>query len=331
MSKRQREDEMLLIDLLLGQCDDGLAGKLRARLKRDEQFARLHADLSSTFSALKLLPESEPPSDLASAALDRIRRRRRSEALLAREQLRGGSRRTVFSWRELAAAAAVIVLVAAIFVPSMQQARRTALASQCASNQGRIGTAMGIYATANAGYLPAASDRRHWLPTANQPAESNSAGPFKLVRRGLISPAAFQCPAVGGGSFVVRPEMTDFPGEKYVAYSYQHTLAARGLSRADPVLAEVAESMAILADASPLFSDGRFRRERLGRAASDNHSRTGQNVLYLDMHVAWSREPAAGVHGNHIYLAEGIYEYQGDEQPSDMTDTFLLPAYSGEK
>ena len=92
-------------------------------------------------------------------------------------------------------------------------------------------------------------------------------------------------------------------------------------------LAGLAGSMAILADSSPLFAGGRFHRSGAEDATSENHARTGQNVLYLDMHVAWRKVPSAGVLGNHIYLAEGIYEYSGEEAPTSSTDTFLLPSY----
>ena len=44
--------------------------------------------------------------------------------------------------------------------------------------------------------------------------------------------------------------------------------------------------------------------------------------------MEWAQTAEAGVMGNNIYLAEGVYEYRGDERPSTPTDTFLLPAYS---
>ena len=85
--------------------------------------------------------------------------------------------------------------------------------------------------------------------------------------------------------------------------------------------------MAILADSTPLFPRGRFRRDRVNATAGDNHAGTGQNVLYFDMHVEWSRTAAAGVRDNNIFLAGEIREYAGDEKPADPTDTFLLPAW----
>ena len=85
--------------------------------------------------------------------------------------------------------------------------------------------------------------------------------------------------------------------------------------------------MAILADSTPFYRNGGFEADQAATAASENHGRTGQNVLYLDMHVGWAKGPAVGVNKNNIFLAEGIYNYRGNETPVGPTDTFLLPAY----
>jgi lipoprotein-anchoring transpeptidase ErfK/SrfK len=84
-----------------------------------------------------------------------------------------------------------------------------------------------------------------------------------------------------------------------------------------------------------LYRNGGFDAQdaqQAGTASSENHGRTGQNVLYLDMHVRWVKVPSAGVKGNNIYIAEGIYNrYRGDETPISPTDTFLMPAYTPKK
>ena len=66
----------------------------------------------------------------------------------------------------------------------------------------------------------------------------------------------------------------------------------------------------------------------LARKSSHNHDGDGQNVLYLQGNVAWRPTPAAGVSGDNIFLAEGIEEYVGTEEPTKTTDSFLLPTYS---
>ena len=52
-------------------------------------------------------------------------------------------------------------------------------------------------------------------------------------------------------------------------------------------------------------------------------------MLYIDGHVEWARTPLAGVNGDNIFIAGKILTYKGDETPVSPTDSFMLPAYSG--
>jgi len=330
MTEHRPQDEQDLIDFLLGQSDDAPA--IQRRLQDDPTFLRLYNDLKNTFAALDLLEQPPAPADLTARTMDRIRRRQGVNVLLARQEI---NRRTwfrpTFTMRDMVGAAAAVILLAIVFVPSLWEARRQSRIDQCASQAGQIGAALQAYANDHQGQLPAAvTDQASWLPSPTRRAVSNSASLFQLVPQQYAPAGIFQCPGLGGGpvGLALRAGMTDFPSRKYISYSYQHALGQAGLSRTNPDLAAVASEMAILADNTPLFSDGQFRPERLKRLVSDNHSRTGQNVLYLDMHVAWSKVAEAGVAGDNIYLIKGVYSYRGDEAPHDPTDSFLLPAYT---
>jgi len=239
-----------------------------------------------------------------------------------------------FSLRELVGLAASVVLLAAIVIPSVRQARKQAGVQLCQSRAGQIGTSLMTYANDSEGWLPIASDRPgRWLPgdVKDQPATSNSAGLFRLVNCRYASPVAFQCPATGGRDFVVQAGMVDFPAADCVSYSYQYSMVPHAVFLREPAVAGEAARMAILADSTPLFPEGRFRRDRLSASGSDNHRGRGQNVLFLDMHAEWARSPSVGVAGNNIFLADGISDYRGNETPASRTDTFLLPAYSGDR
>lgn len=330
--KQDERDQ--LIDFLLGQCEPDVAADIRRRLEHDGRFCAIHDNIAKTLGAISLVGEIEPPEDLVSRTLARVRQHQQTNALLAREQLTGRRGRPTFLLRELAAVAAVLVLMLGAFSIWQRQARREHLAGLCRSQVGQIGTGLLTYANAHDGFLPAADlAQDRWLPKPNLASVSNSSGLFRLVIADFVSPLVFTCPALEaeGGSkagFPLQPGMSDFPGAGNINYSYQHTLGGRRLSR--QVLAPVAESMAILADSTPVFAGGKFRRDRVRAMASDNHDRTGQNVLYLDMHVVWAERPAVGVGGDNIFLAEGIFDYDGDEKPTSDIDTFLLPAYSDE-
>ncbi|MFW6132479.1 MAG: hypothetical protein ACOC8F_01185 [Planctomycetota bacterium] len=340
MSESPAADEQRLIDYVLGRCDADDADRVRRRLDEDEAFARRRTALEHTFAALNLAPQAEPPDDLVERTLERVARQKQTDAILARHERRSGHLRPTFSMREFGGLAAAAVLIAAVMIPSLIEAGRVGLARRCTSRVGELGEAIQASAIAHDGSLPAAAvdpdapgdDGVRWLPSGDGRVVSNSAALFQLIRDGYVSASQFQCPAVGGESFVVRAGMSDFPAGKYVSYSYQHAIG-NCMRQNDPELAEVAEEMAILADATPLFEQGRFRPARLDASASDNHRGRGQSVLYLDMHAEWTETPHAGVgrdpgDRDHIFLAGQIRNYHGRERPISPHDTFLLPTYT---
>jgi hypothetical protein len=252
-----------------------------------------------------------------------------SDEYVAREETARPWAISTFTLREALAVAASIVLLVSVFVPSLRQARNKALQSQCASNLGQTGMAVSAWANENGNYLPAAMDQREqWLSAGNQPVVSNSVALFKLVNAKLVSASVFQCPAVGRVILVVQPGMTDFPGAKYVSFSYQHALTQDGLMRRDKFTPAEQESMVIMGDQSPVFANGQFHRDRVGAAASENHGAAGQNVLYLAGYVRWVTQPDVGVNRDNIFLSGDRVDYQGNETATSHRDSFLLPAYS---
>jgi hypothetical protein len=326
---RTHDDESLLLDLLLGQCSREQAEAIQKRLAENERLRLLHRDISNTLSAIKLLPEVEPPDSLVASTMSRIASARRTDALLAREGLaRRDVIRPTFSLRELGTVAAVAVVLFGIFGLSYVEVQRRKDRNLCAAQVARLGSALLTYANKNDGYLPSTGTARiRWLPSTDQPAVSNSSSLFKLVLGDFAKPPTFQCPAVGGESFAIQSGMNDFPASKYVSYSYQHSLGPRGLWIEDKALSDVRKDMAILADSTPVFPHGLFRADKVRQAISENHGGTGQNILYLDMHVDFKRSPTVGVNGDNIYLAQGVDKYDGVEKPTTPTDTFLLPAF----
>jgi len=332
MAQEAKNDRALLTDYLLQRCDEPARLTVAERLDRDRDFRALRDDLANTFSALRLLGEPEVPEDLTARALGRIASQRRSNVVRARRELHAGLRRPMFSLRELGALAAAAVLMACLFIPWARQARRRALAGQCASNVGQIGTAMENYALANNGMLPAV-DRpgAAWLPRGKRPAVSNSAGLYRLVRSRYAPAAVFQCaadPGAAGTTVAVSSDANDFSSAKFISYSYHYALDAKPLSRRSAAMVRVAQKMPVLSDSTPLFKDGRFRPERLEQLSSDNHDQTGHNVLFLDWHVEWHDRPTVGVGDDNMYVVQGIRDYNGTEAPANDTDSFLLPAWT---
>jgi len=331
MKNRKTSEEQMLIDFALNRCEGDDKQAVEDRLARDEAFAAHHRDVANTLGVLRAAAEIDPPADLVDRTMARIRQKRQTDALLAREGMSGPTRRPTFSLRELGAIASVAAILLCVLLPVVRRASEVTVAGQCSARIGQIGSALTQYANDNEDRLPGAGDQENWLGESSQ--AGTSAALFKLVSDKYAKPEAFRCPAGSRGndtgSFEVRAGMVDFPSADTVAYSYQHTLKANELSRTNPALATVADSMAILADQSPAFDRAQpSEPTRPAPAAnSPNHGGTGQNVLYLDMHVDWVKTPAAGVMGNNIYLIDGVDVYNGDEVPAAV-DTFLLPAYT---
>ena len=331
MTEQAKQDEMLLIDFLLGRLAAEAAEVVRQRLQSDPAFRKRHDDLGATFAALELAPAFEPPENLVDKTLAQIMSVRRTNALLDVQQI-GGRRsfRPTFSLKEFVAIAAMLLVMVSVLVPSLRLARQRSQIGFCAAQMGQIGSGIQTYAIDHDGYLPNSDAREDcWLRDGSQPPASNSASLFKLLRGPypyLNSPVVFQCPSVGGQSFAMQPDMNDFPLPEHVSYSYQYSLGEKALSNLDPLLVQAASEMAILADQTPQFANGRFLKDRARTAISDNHPKT-QNVLYLDGHVQIADNASVGVEQDNIFLVEGVYEYKGNEAPARATDTFLLPAH----
>ena len=334
MNERQIKDEKLLIDYLLDRCDEAARRAVDARLEKDADFRALRDDIANAGDALMLLPAPEASEDLVDRTLDRITSARQSTAASARREImRSG--RTTFSLRELGAIAAAAIIMALLFVPWARQARNRSLQARCASNVGQIGTAMKKFAMDNEDSLPMAhGSNAAWLPGDGRKPVSNSAGLFHLVSGHYAPGGVFQCAAdreAAGDVFGLDADMTDFPAAKYISYSYQHALGSQALSRSDTELASVAGQMAVLSDKTPVFEGGQFQASFLSSPRSSrNHGRRGHNVLYLDWGVKWTDKATVGVDGDNIFLVQGKREYNGTEAPANATDSFLLPAWSGD-
>ena len=326
MNHSQRDEE-LLIDFVLGRCDEATAEQVRQRLARDRDFAALHENLAATFRALGRYQAPDAPANLVERTMARVRAMRQSESLVAAQPIQRRVLFPTFSIRELGALAAAAVLIIGIIVPSLRHAGRQRDRVLCSANLGQIGTALNRYADENDKALPVSpAATGSWLARSGQPRASNAAALFQLARMAFVEPDVFGCPATGARPVADIAGMTNFPSAKAISYSYQYSLDGP-IRRDDPELADVAEEMAIMVDSTPVFVDGVFRAERVHCRLSDNHPDGGQNVLYLPMNVKWVTHCDVGVAGNNIFLAEGVYSYTGREKPVSKTDTFVMPSW----
>jgi len=325
-------DDAILTDYLMGQCDPVQREQIARRLDEDGEFAKRAEKLGGL---LKVLDAAEAPevSELVIArTVEAVSAAARTEALLAREAVvsRPVSRPT-FSFKELGAMAALLFIAATILLPSFQRARQLAVDQACQAQAGQIGVALGQYANANKGELPAMGRTdAAWLVDADGSPVSNSRNLWRLVQDKIAHPQSFQCPAVRKPEFPNVAQMTmlaDFPSREFIDYSYHNGVNVGPVRISGEHLGRAAAEMAILADRTPVFPDGRFDPRCLNQSNSPNHGGRGQVVLYLDGHGAWTDHAEVGVDRDNIWLVQGVSHYRGIERPVNATDTFLLPNF----
>jgi hypothetical protein len=186
---------------------------------------------------------------------------------------------------------------------------------------------------------------------------------YLLVKYLEVSPKQFVCPSEEGTSeFNIKnvPEELpegyklfdawDFGGRydelnnpsKHCSYAYQNPFSNHALtSTHEP-------GMAVLADRNPWMNPKRVTDPNLGwepfinggadavgNGNSDTHQRQGQNVLFLDSHVAFETRATCGVEQDNIYTIGGKKgstrapkmqrpEVYGEARPANRLDSVLV-------
>jgi len=230
------------------------------------------------------------------------------------------------------------VFLLAILPAARRKARTDATDTACARNLAELGKAMFVYASDYDGHLPRAggpssewgitawdAPDRHYAYGLSQSGEGGKATIgtclYLLVKYTDVASETFVCPQDPAGSVFklpssheARPDFTlvdawDFgidPGAHY-SYAYHMPFSPHALTTArDP-------GLAVLADRNPWIMDESFeyyrpdvpphkgtaKQARAGNTVS--HDREGQNVLFLDGHVAFEERPHCGLDNDNIY------------------------------
>jgi len=253
------------------------------------------------------------------------------------------------------AVSVVIFFVAGVSMPALARARQFSFRMVCGRNLSGLGKAMLIYANDYEDELPRAGGRSStWSARiANWRAPNRfaayglnanrtggrvtvSSSFYLLVKYTDVAPKTFVCPGDPGvmdfrfSEYDVRNkeyiDVWDFgpnPAE-HCSYSYH----AAYNSPYSLNTAASAPGMAVAADRNPwidcpaakakdfsLFDwDGDTQKQKAGNAIA--HLEYGQNVLFLDSHVAFEKRAFCGVQDDNIYTpspraAPGVFPQQG--------------------
>jgi len=255
----------------------------------------------------------------------------------------------------------------AVIGPAMQISRFEEYRIECADNLSQIGKAMLIYANDYEDELPRAGGRNSvWAPTIPDWGANNRFGAYGLSANGSggsasisscfyllvkyaeVTPRTFVCPGDAGTtvftltdagpSFSSLIDLWDFGPEagKHCSYAYHMPFGLYALTTSsEPDMAVAADrnpwmdSSAYVAKDISLFDpDGGREAVKVGNAIA--HEEEGQNVLFLDLHVAFEDHSFCGIHDDNIYtywsggdIRKGAMPVLGSE-PSGRLDSLLV-------
>lgn len=340
--------EFLLLDLHLKRLDAQQVEAVEDAIARSPELAQQSQALREVFGLLDRIDTPDAPDNLVDGIMARVNNQASSRADTipfpkpAAALPTGGSHdlssSPVLSLRELVAIAACITLFIGVFVPGYYKARSIAARNQCRRHIATLFGGMSSYAAANQGHLPYAGyvPEGSWLFTRQSrvPRASNTRHMFLLLREKQVTDRDFLCPAAPEARRMLADdysEFSDFADQSNNSYSYIFMNRPRPVKLEDLVRPGAAQ-MVIVGDRNPLF-DARasiyinpFDEASFNSPTHDQGDHgAGQNILYANGQTVWATNPLVGVDKDNIYRSGQRTRYQGNEQPTCATDSFIVP------
>ncbi len=272
-----------------------------------------------------------------------------------------------FTLVELLVVIAIIALLMGILMPALARVRQIAFRMVCGTNLSGIGKAMLIYSNDYDDELPRSGGRNsvwagaipNWLAanrfgaygvsaTGEGGSGSISSCFYLLVKYAEVTPKSFLCkgdsgttefkPADNGAGDRDLIDLWDFgtqPNE-HCSYSYHMPFGLYAMTTSSE------PGMAVAADRNPFISSPMAEpkdislfipeggREVIKFGNANQHQEDGQNVLFLDSHVAFEKNPYCGINDDNIYtfwdggdIRKGAQPFIGSE-PGARVDSLLV-------
>ncbi len=330
--------ESMLLDLHLKRLDASQVSEVEEAVAGSAQLAAESRAIREVLSLLDRYEAPAAPPNLPDRVIARIAEQTavipfpaEAASAVPSGTAHDLSASPVLSLRELLAIAACITLFVGIFVPGYFKAQAIARRNLCINNLRQIGAAMSGYAEENDGFVSYAGfvPNGSWLPSRvpNVQRFSNTRPLFNLLRTGHAREARiFICPSTPHARPMIADDyrdFRDFAEPANISYSFQYMNLPKGRR-----LRKMDTRMVLLADRNPFFDTRAAHRLNPydgDTANSLSHEEgAGQSVLYADGSGSWCGEPTVGVSSDNIYRAGQLVRYQGTEQPTCLTDTFLV-------
>jgi hypothetical protein len=268
---------------------------------------------------------------------------------------------------ELLVVIAIIALLMGILMPALARVRQIAFRMVCGTNLSGIGKAMLIYSNDYDDELPRSGGRNstwaakipNWQaanrfdaygvsPNGEGGYGSISSCFYLLVKYAEVTPKSFLCKG-DSGTTEFKPadynagnrdliDLWDFGPEprEHCSYSYHMPFGLYALTTSgEPGMAVAADRnpfitspMAEPKDISLFVPEGGREAVIIGNA--NQHQEDGQNVLFLDSHVSFEKEPYCGINDDNIYTYWGDGDIRRGSQPvlgtepASRTDSLLV-------
>lgn len=259
-----------------------------------------------------------------------------------------------FTFVELLVVLAVSLFLFTLVLRAAGNANEEDNRKKCASNLAQIGQAMVLYSNDNNGQFPRGSyDREHADkvncytaaaipdPFAKEgPVNDVTAAIFMLLRTQEITPELFICPSSGKSALKYADGKTaqsfsNFPNNESLSFSMHNPFAgAVGVNAGARWNNTLAAEFILAGDMNPggdalAKLTGTSPREELKKGNSRNHLQDGQNILFGDGHVDFTRTPFCGMdHDNAFTYGPSGNDAGGtgvSGPPASASDSVLLP------
>jgi len=280
-------------------------------------------------------------------------------------------RKKGFTLVELLVVIAIIALLMGILMPALARVRQIAFRMVCGTNLSGLGKAMLIYSNDYDDEFPRAGGRNSvWsFGVANWMADNRFAAYglgadgsggnatitssfYLLVKYAEVTPKSFICKG-DSGTREFKPtdynagdrdliDLWDFGTEssQHCSYSYHMPYGLYSLTTSSE------PGMAVAADRNPWITSPASEakdpallssynvtggREMVNFGNAIAHQEDGQNVLFMDSHVGFEKQPFCAINDDNIYtywdggdIRVGGYPQPGVSEPTDRLDSFLV-------